>query len=160
LDWAAFKQRSQRGDVLKTDGRRDSQLNTSKVSADQPSVGASVIDVLDHVLDKGIVIDAWVKVQLVGIDLLTVEARVLVASIETYVQQADAVSQVGPFAAGQLGPINPRPASGMLRNIDGNIQRKIDGHMHLNLDRHLKVPPKPSRKPSRKASHAAKRPRH
>jgi gas vesicle structural protein len=48
--------------------------------------GASVIDVLDRVLDKGIVIDAWVRVSLVGIDLVTVEARVVVASIATYLQ--------------------------------------------------------------------------
>src|SRR2546426_309622 len=40
--------------------------------------GASLIDVLDRVLDKGIVIDAWVRVSLVGIDLITVEARVVV----------------------------------------------------------------------------------
>ena len=83
-----------------------------------------MIDILDHVLDKGIVIDAWVKVQLVGIDLLTVEARVLVASIETYLQQAEAVSQVGPFAAGQLASINP--SSGMLRNIDGHLKPNTD----------------------------------
>ena len=42
--------------------------------------GTSLIDVLDRVLDKGIVIDAWVRVSLVGIDLITVEARIVVAS--------------------------------------------------------------------------------
>ena len=47
---------------------------------------ASVIDVLDRVLDKGIVIDAWIRVSLAGIDLITVEARVVVASIETFVR--------------------------------------------------------------------------
>jgi Gas vesicle protein len=44
----------------------------------------SVIDVLDHILDKGIVIDAWVRVSVAGIDLVTVEARIVVASIATY----------------------------------------------------------------------------
>ncbi len=48
--------------------------------------GTSHIDVLDRVLDKGIVIDAWVRVSLAGIDLVTVEARVVVASIATYLQ--------------------------------------------------------------------------
>ena len=47
---------------------------------ERASGGTSLIDVLDRVLDKGIVIDAWVRVSLVGIDLLTVEARVVVAS--------------------------------------------------------------------------------
>ena len=53
--------------------------------------GSSLIDVLDRVLDKGIVIDAWVRVSLVGIDLITVEARVVVASIDTYLKYSEAV---------------------------------------------------------------------
>ena len=55
--------------------------------------GPSHVDVLDRVLDKGIVIDAWVRVSLVGIDLITVEARVVVASIDTYLKYSEAVSQ-------------------------------------------------------------------
>jgi hypothetical protein len=58
--------------------------------------GTSLIDVLDRVLDKGIVIDAWVRVSLVGIDLITVEARVVVASIDTYIKYSEAVGQVTP----------------------------------------------------------------
>lgn len=53
----------------------------------------SLIDVLDRVLDKGIVIDAWLRVSLVGIDLVTVEARVVVASIDTYLKYSEAVGQ-------------------------------------------------------------------
>ena len=61
---------------------------------ERASGGASLIDVLDRVLDKGIVIDAWVRVSLVGIDLITVEARVVVASIDTYLKYSEAVGQV------------------------------------------------------------------
>jgi gas vesicle structural protein len=60
--------------------------------------GSSLIDVLDRVLDKGIVIDAWVRVSLVGIDLLTVEARVVVASIDTYLKYSEAVGIMAPVA--------------------------------------------------------------
>ena len=60
--------------------------------------GTSLIDVLDRVLDKGIVIDAWVRVSLVGIDLITVEARIVVASIDTYLKYSEAVGQVAPVA--------------------------------------------------------------
>jgi hypothetical protein len=60
--------------------------------------GTSLIDVLDRVLDKGIVIDAWVRVSLVGIDLITVEARVVVASIDTYLKYSEAVGSVGPVS--------------------------------------------------------------
>ena len=60
--------------------------------------GSSLIDVLDRVLDKGIVIDAWVRVSLVGIDLVTVEARVVVASIDTYLKYSEAVGIMPPVA--------------------------------------------------------------
>ena len=65
---------------------------------ERASGGSSLIDVLDRVLDKGIVIDAWVRVSLVGIDLITVEARVVVASIDTYLKYSEAVSQSVPVA--------------------------------------------------------------
>jgi hypothetical protein len=64
--------------------------------------GTSLIDVLDRVLDKGIVIDAWVRVSLVGIDLITVEARVVVASIDTYLKYSEAVGSI-PAASKPLG---------------------------------------------------------
>ena len=60
--------------------------------------GTSLIDVLDRVLDKGIVVDAWVRVSLVGIDLITVEARVVVASIDTYLRYAEAMGITAPVA--------------------------------------------------------------
>src|ERR1700687_4595941 len=63
---------------------------------ERASGGSSLVDVLDRVLDKGIVIDAWVRVSLVGIDLITVEARVVVASIDTYLKYSEAVGQTQP----------------------------------------------------------------
>ncbi len=72
--------------------------------------GTSLIDVLDRILDKGIVIDAWVRISLVGIDLITIEARVVVASIDTYLRYAEAVGitptvsrAVGATMAGEIG---------------------------------------------------------
>jgi gas vesicle structural protein len=64
--------------------------------------GSSLIDVLDRILDKGIIIDAWVRISLVGIDLITVEARVVVASIDTYLRYADALGLM-PAQRGALG---------------------------------------------------------
>lgn len=55
---------------------------------------------LDRVLDKGIVIDAWVRVSPVGIDLITVEARVVVASVDTYLEYSE-VGQVAPVSRPQ-----------------------------------------------------------
>ena len=69
--------------------------------------GTSLIDVLDRVLDKGIVIDAWVRVSLVGIDLITVEARIVVASIETYIRYSEAVTQISPVSRPAVEPARP-----------------------------------------------------
>ena len=52
---------------------------------------SSFVEVVDRILDKGIVIDAWVRVSLVGIELLAIEARVVVASVETWLKYAEAV---------------------------------------------------------------------
>jgi len=73
------------------------------VPIDRTPSSTSVIDVLGQVLDKGIVVNAWVRGSVVGIDLLTVEARVVVASIETYLNYAGAVGQLTPMSR----PRNP-----------------------------------------------------
>ena len=58
------------------------------MAVERAAGGTSLVDVLDRVLDKGIVIDAWARVSLVGIDLITVEARIVVASIDTDLRYA------------------------------------------------------------------------
>ena len=65
--------------------------------------GTSLIDVLDRILDKGIVVDAWVRISLVGIDLITVEARVVIASIDTYLKYAEAVGITGTVSRPAIG---------------------------------------------------------
>jgi|tagenome__1003787_1003787.scaffolds.fasta_scaffold18851646_2 hypothetical protein len=55
---------------------------------------SSLADVLDVVLDKGIVIDAYVRVAVVGIELLTIDARIVIASVDTYLRFAEAVNRL------------------------------------------------------------------
>jgi hypothetical protein len=75
--------------------------------------GTSLIDVLDRVLDKGIVIDPWVRISLVGIDLITDEARVVVASIDTYLRYGEAMGSTAPAARPPaLSSIREEPAAG------------------------------------------------
>ncbi|WP_261131333.1 gas vesicle structural protein GvpA [Bacillus sp. Marseille-Q3570] len=52
---------------------------------------SSLAEVIDRILDKGIVIDAFARVSLVGIEILTVEARVVIASVDTWLRYANAV---------------------------------------------------------------------
>jgi hypothetical protein len=55
---------------------------------------SSLADVLDLILDKGLVVDAYVRVSVVGIELLTIDARVVVASVDTYLHFAEAVNRL------------------------------------------------------------------
>jgi len=89
------------------------------MAIERVSGGSSLIDVLDRVLDKGIVIDAWARISLVGIDLINEQARVVVASSETHLRYADAGGFSGEvsypsLAEGNSGndvvAIKPRPA--------------------------------------------------
>jgi hypothetical protein len=67
--------------------RRDSQIRRA------PN-GSGLYDVLDLILDKGIVVDAFVRVSLVGIELLTVDLRVVIASVDTYLRYAEGVERL------------------------------------------------------------------
>ena len=74
------------------------------MAVERASAGTSLIDVLDRVLDKGIVIDAYVRVSLVGIDLVTVEARIVVASVDTYLKYSEAIGVTGIASRPMVAP--------------------------------------------------------
>jgi hypothetical protein len=61
-----------------------------------PGEGGTLIDVLDRVLDKGIVIEGWGRMSVVGIDLIGINGHVVVASIETYLRYADVLGLSPP----------------------------------------------------------------
>jgi gas vesicle structural protein len=69
--------------------RRKEDCKVARVQKSTDS--SSLAEVVDRILDKGIVMDAWVKVSLVGIELLSIEARVVIASVETYLKYAEAI---------------------------------------------------------------------
>ena len=52
---------------------------------------SSLGDVIDRILDKGVVVDLWAKVSLVGIEILSIEARIVIASVDTYLKYAEAI---------------------------------------------------------------------
>jgi gas vesicle structural protein len=70
-------------------------------TAIQPSGGtaggpssSSLADVIDTILDKGLVIDAYVRVSLVGIEIVSIDARIVIASVDTYLRFAEAVNRL------------------------------------------------------------------
>jgi gas vesicle structural protein len=52
------------------------------------------VELIEAVLDKGVVIDTWTRLSLLGLDIMTVEARVVVTSLDTYVRYADAIAAI------------------------------------------------------------------
>ena len=66
----------------------------------QRSSGNALVDVVDTILDKGLVIDAFVRVSLVGIELITIDARIVVASVDTYLRFAEATNRLDLYEKG------------------------------------------------------------
>jgi hypothetical protein len=64
---------------------------------------SGLADVIDVILDKGLVIDAYVRVSLVGIELLTIDARIVIASVDTYLRFAEAVGRLDLREDGTAG---------------------------------------------------------
>lgn len=60
---------------------------------------SSLAEVIDRILDKGMVIDAWAKLSIAGVEFLSVEARVVIASVDTYLKYAEAVGLTATAAA-------------------------------------------------------------
>jgi gas vesicle structural protein len=61
---------------------------------------SGLADVIDIILDKGLVVDAYVRVSLVGIELLTIDARIVIASVDTYLRFAEAVGRLNIAESG------------------------------------------------------------
>ncbi|MGA7674182.1 MAG: gas vesicle structural protein GvpA [Rhizomicrobium sp.] len=69
------------------------------MAIEKMNASSSLAEVVDRILDKGIVVDAWVRVSLVGIELLSIEARIVVAGVDTYLKYAEAVGLTAAAAA-------------------------------------------------------------
>ncbi|WP_326824294.1 gas vesicle structural protein GvpA [Streptosporangium sp. NBC_01639] len=76
---------------------------------------SSLADVIDTILDKGIVIDAYIRVSLVGIELLTIDVRIVVASVDTYLRFAEAVNRLDLTQTGGKGL--PEVMEGMTQGV-------------------------------------------
>src|SRR5919205_2649245 len=97
--------------------------NTNRyVSAPNPS---GLADVIDLILDKGLVIDAYVRVSLVGIELLTIDARIVIASVDTYLRFAEATNRLDLYEHGgkDLGEaIGDLQGSGAAKKVSGAVR--------------------------------------
>ncbi|MDQ6749262.1 MAG: gas vesicle structural protein GvpA [Actinomycetota bacterium] len=88
----------------------------------QRSGSSGLYEILDLILDKGLVIDVFVRVSLVGIELLTIDARIVIASVDTYLRFAEAVNRLDLNETG--GETLPELVEGM---TEGGAKSKTQG---------------------------------
>lgn len=126
-------------------GRRGSYV-------DRPSP-SGLADVVDLILDKGLVIDAYVRVSLVGIELLTIDARIVVASVDTYLRFAEATNRLDLYQQG--GRDLPELVEGMAQGASRGKTRgaldtakeKVEGMLGGDPD---EADPEPEDRPRRR----------
>lgn len=84
--------------------------------------GGALTEVLQLILDRGVVIDAFVRVSLVGIEVLTIDARIVVASVDTYLRYAEAVGRVN-LDTPKAGVPEFLKARGQQKAIEGAMEK-------------------------------------
>src|ERR1700747_3123577 len=89
---------------------------------------SGLVDVIDTILDKGLVIDAYVRVSLIGIEVLTIDARVVVASVDTYLRFAEAAGRLNLEATRKPGlPELIMGVAGARSRAAASVGRGADG---------------------------------
>jgi gas vesicle structural protein len=87
---------------------------------------SGLADVIEIILDKGIVIDAYVRVSLVGIEILTIDARIVIASVDTYLRFAEATNRLDLIEQGGGKPldefIGSMQESGATKKVSGAVR--------------------------------------
>ena len=118
---------------------------------------SGLADVIDSILDKGIVIDAYVRVSLVGIELLTIDARIVIASVDTYLRFAEATSRLDLYEKGgkDLGEmvhdLQQSGASGKAQGAVEGVKRALTGSKK-DRDDEDDEERRPARRPVRRRS--------
>jgi len=94
---------------------------------------SGLADVVEVILDKGIVIDAYVRVSLVGIELLTIDARIVIASVDTYLRFAEATNRLDLYAEGGeslpdfIGDLQEKGAAKKSAGVVSGAKKAITG---------------------------------
>src|SRR5215469_7062250 len=103
-------------------------IQTSGGGIAQRPQASGLADVIDTILDKGLVIDAYIRLSLVGIELVTVDARVVVASVDTYLRFAEAVNRldISQEKQGLPGLVGNLEQSGAKRKTKGALDAASD----------------------------------
>lgn len=93
----------------------------------KPPASSSLADVLEIILDRGIVIDAYVRVALVGIEILTIDARIVIASVDTYLRFAEAVDRLALGSARDAKGLSELTGDTSKSSASGKTQGMLEG---------------------------------
>jgi hypothetical protein len=100
----------------------------------RPPSSSGLYDVLDLILDKGIVIDAFVRVSLVGIELITVDLRVVIASVDTYLRYAEGVERLNVDERSGAKKLPDMVGSGVKKGMMAHGVKKLSSAMKGDED--------------------------
>jgi hypothetical protein len=120
---------------------------------------SGLADVIDSILDKGLVIDAYIRVSLVGIELLTIDARIVIASVDTYLRFAEATNRLDLYEKGGkdlpevIEQMQEGGGRGRTRGILDGAKNALLGSDHDDDEQGDEEPAeRPRRRPPRKAA--------
>jgi gas vesicle structural protein len=82
---------------------------------------SGLADVIDLILDKGLVIDAYIRIAVIGIELITIDARIVIASVDTYLRFAEAVNRLD-LNQTELGGLPELQEQGAKKMTEGAIE--------------------------------------
>ena len=94
--------------------------------------GSGLADVVELILDKGLVIDVFVRVSLVGIEILTIDARIVVASVDTFLRFAEATNRLDLYGKGKGGKDLTDLTQGIM---EGGAKGKTSGALDAAVDK-------------------------
>ncbi|MGN6132188.1 MAG: gas vesicle protein GvpJ [Nocardioidaceae bacterium] len=121
---------------------------------------SGLADVVELILDKGLVIDAYVRVSLVGIELLTIDARIVIASVDTYLRFAEATNRLDLYEKGgkdlpeMMEGLTEGGAKGKTAGVLGAAKDALTGGSDDDGDEQ-----RPRRRPAKKSSSSRRRER-
>jgi len=97
---------------------------------------SSLADVVELILDRGLVIDVFVRVSLVGIELITIDARIVVASVDTYLRFAEATNRLDLYSKEKRGKDLPELVQGVTEGAThGGAKGKTSGVLDAAVDK-------------------------
>ncbi|HZX05781.1 gas vesicle protein GvpJ [Kribbella sp.] len=124
---------------------------------------SSLADVIDTILDKGLVIDAYVRVSLVGIELVTIDARIVIASVDTYLRFAEATNRLDLYQQGgeslpeAIEDMQKGGAKGRTRGVLSGAKDAAKDALFGDDDEDEEQEPEEQRRPRRRPRQSSRR---